>query len=311
MPRISIRLSTSTFLPPFLVTQLLRDSRLTQTSTQISSSSLSDKLFRPDKMSAARPLRGGCHCGRNRYIIRFPNPSIAHFQRPQVLFNDRYSHLCSYNGSPLSAFLRVPLENFFSATIPFRPDETHSQISKVYPSSAHEQRRFCGFCGTPLSYWSEEPRSEADYIQLTLGSLFPEDLADLEDLGLLPGSDSDETENDTNSPAHERSPAPKQQQDTPMIGDDTEEIVMSRRRGNAGGVSWFDSLMEGSRLGGRMRTTKGSGSNRAGTVRVEWEVVEWSERDDAASEAARYGKRKLADRDSGSVGAMEDVLRHG
>lgn len=44
------------------------------------------------KMSAERPLRGGCQCGRNRYIIKCPDPSIAQLQRPQVLFNDRQSH---------------------------------------------------------------------------------------------------------------------------------------------------------------------------------------------------------------------------
>jgi hypothetical protein len=44
------------------------------------------------KMSAARSLRGGCHCGRNRYIIKCSDPSIAQLQRPQLLFNDRQSH---------------------------------------------------------------------------------------------------------------------------------------------------------------------------------------------------------------------------
>ncbi|KAK1835166.1 hypothetical protein QBC39DRAFT_368501 [Podospora conica] len=260
-------------------------------------------------MSAARALRGGCNCGRNRYIIKCPDPSIAQLQRPQVLFNDRLSHLPSFGGSPLSAYLRVPLDNFFSATIPFNPDETHSLISRVYPSSAHEQRRFCGYCGTPLSYWSEQPRSEADYIQLTLGSLFPEDLADLEDLGLLPGSDSSDTEGAVDNSKAE------QQQDTPMTEQDAEEMaVTKRRRETAGGVSWFDTLMEGSRLGGRMRMAKGRRTNRSGSVRVEWEVVEWSDDGDdeaaaAEAEAARNGKRKLADRESGS--AMEDVRRHG
>ncbi|KAK0738289.1 hypothetical protein B0T18DRAFT_394605 [Schizothecium vesticola] len=271
------------------------------------------------KMSTARPLRGGCHCGRNRYIIKCPDLSIAQLQRPQVLFNDRQSHLPSFGGSLLSAFLRVPLENFFSATIPFHADETHSLISKVCPSSAHEQRRFCGFCGTPLSYWSEEPRSEADYIQLTLGSLFPEDLADLEDLGLLPdsGSDSSDAEGGADDDGAEQQKQ-RQEQDTPMAEHDAEEeemVVTTKRRQTVGGVSWFDTLMEGSRLGGRVRVAKGRRTNRSGSVRVEWEVVEWNDdggEDEAAAEAARNGKRKLADREGAGPagGAMEGVRRH-
>lgn len=40
-------------------------------------------------MSALHPLRGGCHCGRNRYIIDMPEGAddIA-----QVLFNADASH---------------------------------------------------------------------------------------------------------------------------------------------------------------------------------------------------------------------------
>ena len=48
------------------------------------------------------------------------------------------------------------------------------------------KRHFCGFCGTPLSYWSENPKSEAEFISLTLGSLVGDDLRDLDELGLLP-----------------------------------------------------------------------------------------------------------------------------
>lgn len=87
-----------------------------------------------------------------------------------------------------------------------------------------------------------------------------------------------------------------------------EEMVVTTKRDTVGGVSWFDTLVEGSRLGGRMRVAKGRRTNRSGSVRVEWEVVEWNgDEDEAAAEAARTPKRKLADRE----GAMEDVRRHG
>jgi hypothetical protein len=190
----------------------------------------------------------------------------------------------------------VPISFYFSTTLPLFPDETTLMIHKVYHSE-HEQRRFCGFCGTPLSYWSEEPRSEADYIQLALGSLFPEDLADLEELGLLPDIESDGDEVGLQ--------AKPKVQDTKMHSGDEEGEGNLVLRQTVGGLPWLDDLTEGSRLG-RLRATKGSHTNRSGTTRVEWEIVEWTE--DDAPDTPRNGKRKLSDRDSGAgVGAMEDV----
>ena len=137
--------------------------------------------------------------------------------------------------------------------------------------------------------------------------MFPEDLADLEELGLVPSSDSSDTETEADN---KQVQTPTKEGDTPMAEPDAEEVVATHKRETVGGVSWFDTLMEGSRLGGRMRMTKGRRTNRSGSVRVEWEVVEWS--DDGEDEAARNGKRKLADRESGSsAGAMEEVRRHG
>lgn len=271
-------------------------------------------------MSFERPLRGSCHCGRNRYII-FPQHAT---EPPRVLFNDRssYSKLLahpsqligsagqgywrrltlpllglSHTGSPLSAYLRVPLEWYFSTALPFYPDETTSMISRVYPA-AHEQRRFCGFCGTPLSYWSEEPRSEANYIQLALGSLFPEDLADLEDLGFIPSPGEEEELTFKDEDAHMRGHDEIEREQALTIRKHHEVIK---------GVPWLDTLTEGSRLG-TLRHAKGGGENQSGTVKVEWEIVEWTADDESRSDTPRNGKRKLADRDSGSdVSAMEGV----
>ncbi len=213
--------------------------------------------------------------------------------------------------SPLSAYLRVPLQYYYSIAVPFFPDETNSLIHKVYtsPHEVHTMRHFCGFCGTPLSYWSEEPRSEADFIQLTLGSLNSEDLADLEEMGLLPELESDE-EAEVVVPRRESASAAlvsRAQPDTEMLGTD-ERVVAVRGRETVGAVPWFDTLVEGSRLG-NLRTTKGHGQSRDGSVRVEWEVVEWTEGDDGSPpEMARNGKRKLGDRDSvAETGAMEGI----
>lgn len=153
-------------------------------------------------------------------------------------------------------------------------------IRRVYthPSQEHAKRQFCGFCGTPLSYWSEEPRSEAEFINLTLGSLLQEDLQDLEDLGLIPEESESEPE---------------------------DKQVGSPRRGNAlrqsFGVPWFDGMVEGTRLG-RMRRTHGIRRSDDGTVKVEWEIIEESDGADAndvemETGSTSSGKRKLQDRD--------------
>ncbi|KAL2160509.1 hypothetical protein VTH06DRAFT_1197 [Thermothelomyces fergusii] len=125
-------------------------------------------------MSFARPLRGGCHCGRNIYVVQLPQDADA-ANPVQVLFESHPSH----------PYLRVPLRYYRALTLPYHDDETNSQIHRVYQpvGEEHAMRHFCGFCGTPLSYWSESPRSEADFIRLTLGSLLPEDLRDLEEWG--------------------------------------------------------------------------------------------------------------------------------
>ncbi|OAA38137.1 hypothetical protein NOR_06882 [Metarhizium rileyi] len=227
-------------------------------------------------MSTLRPLRGSCLCGRNRYIIALPEDGI---NEAQVLFSTERSHQEPL-ATPLAAYIRVPLSWLHSTTFAFFDDETHTMIRRVYthPSQDHAKRQFCGFCGTPLSYWSEEPRSEAEYINLTLGSLLQEDLQDLEDLGLIP----EETESEPE-----------------------EKRVASPNRGTAlrhsFGVPWFDGMVEGTRLG-RMRRTHGIRSSEDGTVKIEWEIIEESDGPDSndvemETESASSGKRKLQDRD--------------
>ncbi|KAK3939936.1 hypothetical protein QBC46DRAFT_342078 [Diplogelasinospora grovesii] len=270
-------------------------------------------------MSFERPLRGGCHCGRNRYIIQFPSnsPLSGPQQRAQVLFNSHPSQRI-FQASPLAAFLRVPLEWYHSTTFAFFPDETSSMIHRVYtpPHEQHAMRHFCGFCGTPLSYWSEEPRSEADFIQLTLGSLSPGDLADLEDLGFLPSSDDEGPET---PPRATSQPRQLQHQDTHMSGAGSQEeeeemtVTQSSNKGReiVGGLPWFDTLVEGSKLG-NMRTVRGQGTSRDGSMRVEWEVVEWTAADDEAAGGGSprsIGKRKFGEREDSDIGGgMEGVL---
>lgn len=178
--------------------------------------------------------------------------------------------LAHSHASPLSAWLRVPLEWYHSTTYAFFDDETHSSIRRVYtaPDEQSSKRHFCGFCGTPLSYWSESPPSEANYISLTLTSLTGEDLRDLEDLGLLPKELSDQ-------------------------GEDTEQILVRNTGGARQGLPWFESLIEGSTLS-KVKRTSGNHQSADGRVSVKWEVVEWND-DGLDGDATSTSKRKHAD----------------
>ncbi|KAM5351393.1 hypothetical protein ACJ41O_004116 [Fusarium nematophilum] len=248
--------------------------------------------------STLRPLRGGCQCGRNRYIIAVPQDGI---NEAEVLFNTEPIHQIPL-ATPLAAYIRVPLSWYHSTTYAFFPDETHSLIRRVYthPSQQHSKRHFCGYCGTPLSYWSEDPQSEAEFINLTLGSLLREDLRDLEDMGLIPEED-DAEERAKPEQAHTEQPAP-------VVGRNT-ALHQSY------GVPWFDGMVEGTRLGS-MRRSQGVKRSQDGRVKVEWEIVEFSGSgdgnevgesaaqaettegvEDVEMELSHPGKRKLQDRD--------------
>jgi len=243
-------------------------------------------------MAELRPLRGGCQCGRNKYIIAVPSDGVNHCQ---VLFNTEPEHQVPL-ATPLAAYIRVPLSWYHSTTYALFPDETHSTIRRVYthPTHTHAKRNFCGYCGTPLSYWSEEPRSEADFINLTIGSLLREDLQDLEDMGLIPESDSEA--------------------ESTAVDEGQEVAAQTRGDGRSTalkesyGVPWFDGLVEGTRLG-KMRKSRGVQASNDGRIRVEWEVTEWDGNNDGdegdaemgdASGRATPGKRK---RDESDVAA--------
>lgn len=60
------------------------------------------------------------------------------------------------------------------------------------------------------------------------------------------------------------------------------------------GLPWFESMIEGSKLG-RVRVSRGQ-KEMDGGRKVEWEVVEWT--DDAEEGGNINSKRKLADVES-------------
>ncbi|KAI9794079.1 MAG: hypothetical protein M1816_006704 [Peltula sp. TS41687] len=232
-------------------------------------------------MSRQRPLRGACSCGRNRYTVEVPQESN---EIAQIFFDSGSDHR-RHQASPLTAFLRIPLAWYHSATYSFYPDETHTSIRRAYSSPSHpnSKRHFCGYCGTPLSYWTEEPATEADFISLTLGSLIGEDLRELEDLGLLP---------------------PEAAQDAK---EEREEIMRASGNhdlnGNGDKLPWFETLMDGSRLGRMSRSRRiAKARSRDASVTVEWEIVEW---DDDSGETNSLGKRKIGEMDDGGSGQQQ------
>ena len=176
-------------------------------------------------------------------------------------------------------------------------------IRKVYTADDEQQtrRHFCGFCGTPLSFWSENPRSEAEYIQLTLGSLSGEDLHDLEDLGLLPDSDEDASE-DPGTPGAEQDEA---------LGDGDEEVIIHTTRETLGGLPWLDALLAGSKLAHLRAAERTSSQGRVGSTRIEWEIIEWTEDDPDDEDPPRASKRKFDERAEFHDGAssMEGIER--
>ncbi|XMA08523.1 hypothetical protein WAI453_001314 [Rhynchosporium graminicola] len=217
-------------------------------------------------------LTGGCSCGRNRYIIRIPEHAT---EKPHVFFDSGHGHR-RFQATPLSAWLRIPISWYESTTYAFMDDESHSSIRRTYtsPSEQSSKRHFCGFCGTPLSFWSEEPPADAQYISLTLGSLAGKDLRDLEDLGVLPKEAVEDA-------VGERT----------MIG---ESAGLVKADGAGEGLPWFENMLRGSRLG-NVKTSWGERRSHNGRFRVEWEIVEWSEERDGGDGSKSPAKRKLVE----------------
>lgn len=185
-----------------------------------------------------------------------------------------------HSASPLSIFLRVPLEWYTTATFAQFQDETRTSIQKSFssPFSSNSRRTFCGYCGTQLSSWNERTREEADHISLTVGSLLDEDQALLAELGFLPTSES--SDEDSIVPA--RTSASRS---------------IARPEAQSRGAPWFEEIVQNTRLG-RFKQQRGGHSGSG--VHVEWEVVEWTEGEDADDESqATPGKRKIADVDAG------------
>ncbi|KAJ5578584.1 Glutathione-dependent formaldehyde-activating enzyme/centromere protein V [Penicillium hispanicum] len=243
------------------------------------------------------PLHGSCSCGRNQYQIDLPDDVNNH---AEVYFDSSRDNR-QLHGTPLTAWLRVPLDWYQSHTQSFFPDETHSSIRRIFsPRHApHTRRIFCGFCGTPLTYWTEDPREEANFMSIAIGSLLSEDQRALEDLHLLPEDFDDEASHaDISTSALTPSLAKASSVIVPSF-EETPDISRSFRRGTADGIPWFEEMVEGSRLGRLMRAKRGMGVSDDNSTSIEWEISEWHEdgtsgiaQEDSDSNSHHTGKRK-------------------
>lgn len=92
---------------------------------------------------------GGCLCGAVRYRAQGAVGSVCHC----------HCSLCRRaSGAPLVTWASFPRQGFaFTRGAPV-----------LYKSSAQAERRFCGACGSPLTFWSAR---EPEWIDVTLATL--------------------------------------------------------------------------------------------------------------------------------------------
>ncbi|KAF1974248.1 hypothetical protein BU23DRAFT_553616 [Bimuria novae-zelandiae CBS 107.79] len=226
---------------------------------------------------AAQTLHGSCACGRNRYVVEIPRTQV---QLAELMY-DNTSASRHHSASPLTLWFRVPLEWYTSATFAQFPDEDRTSIQRTFvsPFASHARRQFCGYCGTQLTSWHERTREDANHISLTVGSLLDEDQDLLGELGYLPGGESSDEDITAAS-------GPLQS---------TQTVAGSGQQPR--GAPWFEEMVKHTPLG-RIKQQRGGHTSRDGSEHVEWEVIEWTEDDDADDEGAMTpNKRKIGEVD--------------
>jgi hypothetical protein len=165
-------------------------------------------------------------------------------------------------------------------------------IRKTFTSAREplSRRNFCGYCGTHLTHWSEDSEDEAEYLNVTVGSLFGEDLRTLEDMGLLPHT-IDNYDIAENHPKQQDARAGNAR--GAATGDGA--VSIRARRGIEEDMTWMEEMIAGARLGSSQKTKREVGRSNDGMTRVEWEIMEVVDDGSEAEQGAGRGKRKLGD----------------
>lgn len=162
-------------------------------------------------------------------------------------------------------------------------------IRKTFTSARepHSKRNFCGYCGTHLTYWSEVPEDEADYLNVTVGSIHTEDLRILTELGLLP----DETfEWHLDNPAEQLLAGATETRNLGRIRGTGQRRV---RQGLEGNLTWMEKMIDGGRRERLQKTTKRMGRTADGTTVVEWDITEVMDDGSEPEPGARRGEWEL------------------
>jgi len=173
-------------------------------------------------------------------------------------------------------------------------------IRKIFtPASEPQSKRvFCGYCGTHLTYWTEAAGDDADYLDVTIGSLFGEDLRSLAEIGLLP-----DDVNEVNLIGEHQEP-PAERDNTANITRHDDSVQSMVRRRVEGDMTWIEEMIDGSKLGRLQKTKKGIGESASGKTFVEWEITEIADNGSEHEPGAGRGKRKLGDIAAGGNAEM-------
>lgn len=137
-------------------------------------------------------------------------------------------------------------------------------------------------------------------MSVSIGTLSREHQRALEDLGLLPEVIGEE-KFVTGLAKSSAETSGSDIRPSAIVVPSLRETDISRtfHRGTAGGIPWFEEMIEGSRLGLLMRQRRGMGVSHDKSTSIEWEVSEW--RDDGSggllqesedSNGQATGKRK-------------------
>jgi hypothetical protein len=190
----------------------------------------------------------------------------------------------------------VPIEWVSSTTVAQFPNETHSSIRRTFTPNDEPncKRVFCGFCGTHLSYWTEQPATEANYLSITLGSLFGDDLRELQKLDLLPEDTRPEDLGAQPTPSHGTTES-AQDAITPQSSTLAQR---NTRMGRLGDLDWFEEMVNGSHLGRTQHTRRGMGVSADGRTQVSWaQVSEYVDGDEIETPSTNTSgsKRKIED----------------
>ncbi|KAK5171014.1 uncharacterized protein LTR77_004158 [Saxophila tyrrhenica] len=228
-------------------------------------------------MADVNELYGSCACERNQYTIVIPTASTS---LAQVFFDNSAANRRS-QATPVTAWLRVPLDWVHSTTHAQFDDETHPSIRRTYhmpsihPTLPPTRRQFCGYCGTHLTAWNEGHGHEADFLDVTLGSLMNESFDTLEALNIINAEDGEEESLVRSDMINEEDHVHPREESMEDQDPAAARQVSSRTSGamRHRGMPYFEEMVENSRLG-RIKRQKGGHTSRDGRTTVEWEVVE-------------------------------------